>query len=134
MIRRVTTRRGGGAALLAVLAAVVGLVVPVAAQEPEPPPNPTETTAPVPPPRASIVVDVETGEVITESNAREALPPASTTKMLTALLARQNLDWEGTIGISATATLAPPRRIGFGAYQQWGVEDLAYAMMLCSMA
>lgn len=121
--------------LVAALAGLATLLVaaglgPAGAQEP--PPGPTDTTAPVPPPRASIVVDVETGEVVTEANAREALPPASTTKILTALLARQNLDFEGEIGISGTAALAPPRRIGMQQGSSWGVRDLAYAMMLCS--
>lgn len=135
MVRRAVRRCG----VALVVAAVLGTAVvasapgaPATAQEEEPPPSPTETAVPVPPPLASIVVDVETGEVITENNSREALPPASTTKILTALLVRQNLDWEGEIGISATATLAPPRRIGFGKYQRWGVQDLVYAMMLCS--
>lgn len=125
--------------LLAVLVAVlVGIVAgfgsggPTAAQEPPPPPSPTETTAPIPPPRASIVVDVETGEVITASNAREALPPASTTKILTALLVQQNLDIDGTVGISGTAALAPPRRLALQMGETWGVRDLVYAMMLCS--
>ncbi|QYG94853.1 D-alanyl-D-alanine carboxypeptidase [Iamia sp. SCSIO 61187] len=119
-------------AALAVLATLVATGIgPAGAQEP-PPPGPTDTVAPVPPPRASIVVDVETGEVITEANAREALPPASTTKILTALLARQHLDFEGEIGISGTAALAPPRRIGMQQGSSWGVRDLAYAMMLCS--
>ncbi len=131
MVRRAVTRCGAALLVVAIVAALTGAgpVAPVAAQEP---PGPTDTVAPVPPPLASIVVDVESGEVITENNAREALPPASTTKILTALLARQNLDWDGDIAISATATLAPPRRIGFGKYQRWGVEDLAYAMLHCS--
>lgn len=117
--------------VLATVLAVGSAVVPAPAQEP-PPPGPTETTAPIPPPRASIVVDVETGEVITESNAREALPPASTTKILTALLVRQNLDVDGDVGISGTATMAPPRRLALQYGTTWGVRDLLYAMMLCS--
>jgi D-alanyl-D-alanine carboxypeptidase (penicillin-binding protein 5/6) len=117
--------------VLATVVAVGSTVVPAPAQEP-PPPSPTETTAPVAPPRASIVIDVETGEVITESNAREALPPASTTKILTALLVRQNLDIDGDVGVSATSTMAPPRRLALQYGSTWGVRDLLYAMMLCS--
>lgn len=115
---------------VAVLVATLVAGVPAPAQETTP--GPTETTAPVPPPLASIVVDVETGEVISESNAREALPPASTTKLLTALLVRDRLDFDGTIGISATAALAPPRRLALQEGSTWGVRDLTYAMLLCS--
>lgn len=132
MIRRVTRLLLVGlTVVLATVVAVGSVVVPAPAQEP-PPPSPTETTAPVPPARASIVVDVETGEVVTESNSREALPPASTTKILTALLVRQNLDIDGDIGVSATATMAPPRRLALQYGSTWGVRDLLYAMMLCS--
>jgi len=126
MLRRVTHLL-----LAALVAVLVGVGGPAAAQEP-PPPGPTDTVVPVPPPRASIVVDVETGEVITEANAREALPPASTTKILTALLVRQHLDTDGTIGISGTASLAPPRRLALQMGETWGVRDLLYAMLLCS--
>jgi D-alanyl-D-alanine carboxypeptidase (penicillin-binding protein 5/6) len=121
----------GIVAVLTTVLAVAATAVPAPAQEP-PPPSPTDTVVPVPPPRASIVVDVETGTVITESNAREALPPASTTKILTALLARQNLDIDGEIGISGTATMAPPRRLNLQYGSSWGVRDLIYAMLLCS--
>ncbi|HMJ76929.1 MAG TPA: serine hydrolase [Iamia sp.] len=132
MLRRVI--RGlvvGLWAMAATLVAVGAVAVPAPAQEP-PPPGPTDTVVPVPPPLASIVVDVETGEVITESNAREALPPASTTKILTALLVRQKLDFEGEIGISGTAAYAPPRRLALKYGSHWGVRDLTYAMLMCS--
>lgn len=131
MLRRVVRLISAIAALVAALVVLAPGAGPAAAQEP-PPPGPTDTVAPIPPPRASIVVDADTGEVITASNEREPLPPASTTKILTALLARDRLDWEGTIGISGTAALAPPRRLRLTAGQQWGVEDLAYAMLHCS--
>src|SRR5687768_8403783 len=117
------------AAAALLVALVVGALVPVgptAAQDP------TVTTAPIPPPAASIVVDVDTGEVVTASNDRQALPPASTTKVLTVLLAAQQLELDDEVGISATASIAPPRRIRLAPGTRWRVEDLMYAAMLCS--
>lgn len=126
-------RRDPIAPVRAVVALLVALLVgallpvpPVGAQDP------TVTTAPIPPPAASIVVDADTGEVITASNDRQALPPASTTKLLTVLLADQQLDLDDEVTISATASIAPPRRIRLPAGTRWRVEDLMYATILCS--
>lgn len=118
-----------------ILATTLFLAVSVGgagARQPAPPGGPTVTTAPVPAPRASIVVDAESGRVILASNEREALPPASTTKILTALLVRDRLALESVIGISQTASLAPPRRLSLTPGTRWRVDDLLYAMIHCS--
>lgn len=129
-------RRGASRSLAArclVALAVVLAVLPVGVSAPAPAQDsPTDTQAPIPPPAASIVIDVDTGEVITAVNERTALPPASTTKILTALLARQHLDFDGEIVVSPVANLAPPRRLNMAADLPWRVSDLMYAMMLCS--
>lgn len=126
-------RRIAGPAVVALVLGLLALVAePVGAQGPVGPQDPTVTTAPIPPPAASIVVDAETGEVITAANERELLSPASTTKILTALLARDRLGLDDEITISETAADAPPRRIRLRAGTQWRVEDLLYATMLCS--
>lgn len=100
------------------------------AQEPEP--QPSVPTAPLAPPRASIVVDADTGEVVTESESRIPQLPASTTKIITALLVRRHLDLDSTIAIPDLAAFAPPRRIHLAPGSQWGVRDLLYAAMHCS--
>src|SRR5688500_4258094 len=61
------------------------------------PPAPTGPSAPSPPPLASVVVDADTGELISASTARAPLSPASTTKILTALLVRDRLAFDDTI-------------------------------------
>lgn len=122
-----------GGAVVALVLALLGLVpVPVGAQDPDGPQDPTVTLAPIPSPAASIVVDAETGEVVTAANERELLAPASTTKILTALLVRDRLELDDEITISETAADAPPRRIGLPAGTRWRVEDLLYATMHCS--
>lgn len=129
MRRRSSSLGLGG--LLLVLATLIG-VGPLSAQEPPDPNNPTVTTAPVPPPAASIVVDADTGEVLSATDARTPMRPASTSKLLTALLVRQQLELDADIGVSPTATLTEPRRLGLQAGTQWGVDDLLYAAILCS--
>lgn len=101
------------------------------AQEPEPQPS-VPASAALAPPRASIVVDADTGEVVTESESRIPQLPASTTKIVTALLVRRHLDLDGTIAIPDLAAFAPPRRIQLAPGSQWGVRDLLYAAMHCS--
>lgn len=119
------------AAVLAACLALAGSVVPAIAQEP-PPEDPTVTTAPIAPPRASIVVDVDSGEVVSAANERVAVPPASTTKILTALLAVQRLGLDAEITVPPEVLYAAPRRLQLQPGEVWRVEDLLYAAMLCS--
>ncbi len=117
---------------LALLLVVASGASSVAGQEAPDPNSPIVTVAPVPPPAASIVVDAATGEVISANDERMPMLPASTTKLITALLVRQQLDLDQDISISQTATLAEPRRLGLQAGSRWGVEGLLYAALLCS--
>ncbi len=86
----------------------------------------------MPPPAASIVVDADTGEVLSAHDARTPMLPASTTKIFTSLLVRQQLDLDQEIAISPDrhpGRAPPPRAPG---RQPLGVEDLLYAALLCS--
>ena len=49
--------------------------------------------------KSAILVDAETGEVLYEQNADEALPPASVTKVMTLLLVMEAID-EGRVSLS----------------------------------
>ena len=82
---------------------------------------------------ATILIDAESGRIIYQQNAHEALPPASTTKILTALLVLDNID-----DISQKTTL-PSDYVNVGEssiYLEPGethtIEDLLYAMMMRS--
>jgi len=123
---------------LAAVAVAAGLALggavgpgPVGAQAPDPG-DPTVTTAPIAPPRASIVVDVDSGRVVLASGAREAVPPASTTKILTALLAVQRLGLDTDVTVPPEAVFATPRRLQLEPGSVWEVEDLLYAALHCS--
>jgi len=115
---------------------VVGLLpvtaIPLAGQEAPTPDDPTTTTAPVPPPTASIVVDATTGAVLASSNPRQPLSPASTSKIITALLVRDRLPIDAEITISNIVASAPPRRLRLAPGSRWNVRDLLYASLHCS--
>src|SRR3990170_4479672 len=77
--------------------------------------------APPPPPAvdaaAAILVDARTGRVLFARNEHQRLPPASTTKIMTALLAAEALPLDALVAISARA--APPTRGGGGGRGRW---------------
>src|SRR5262245_25237577 len=104
----------------AIFAAVAALLPAAAHAQPE-------VTA-----RAAIIVDADTGSVIWELNADQPLPPASTTKVMTAVLALQShrLDQEFVVSPNAAAT--PPSKIGLRAGQSVALRDLLYAVLLKS--
>ena len=65
--------------------------------------------------RGAIIVDADTGAVIWERNADEPLPPASTTKVMTAILALQSHRLDEHFPVSANAAVTPPSKIGLRA-------------------
>ncbi len=90
-------------------------------------PNPPRMAA-----KASLLMDLASGRVLYQQNGSERMYPASTTKILTAMVAleRGQMDELITIGVN------PPRvegtRVYLKAGEQQTLEDLLYAMMLNS--
>lgn len=111
--------RGSGKALI-VLAATAVLARVAAADGPA-------VTA-----RAAMVMDAATGNVLWERNAEEPLPPASTTKVMTAILALESGDLERSFPVSASAADTAPSSIGLRAGQRMQLRHLLYALMLHS--
>ena len=54
--------------------------------------------------KAAIVMEVETGRVLYEKNAHEKLPMASTTKIMTAILAIENSNLSDIVTVSPRAS------------------------------
>lgn len=81
---------------------------------------------------AGIIVNRDSGEVVWERNADLPLPPASTTKVLTTLIALESARLNDTVRVSRAAAAAAPTKLYLRA--GWGlrVEDLVYALMLKS--
>ena len=82
--------------------------------------------------KAGIVVDVRTGEVRYARNSTLPLPPASTTKLLTALIALRQLSPQAVLPVSAYASTMPPSKAWLRPGWELSARDLLYALLLRS--
>jgi len=84
------------------------------------------------PAKAWILVDADTGKVLDAFDEHEALPPASTTKLMTALVATEKLAKEATLTVGADAAAQPAMRIGMVAGEQWTFDAALHSLMMVS--
>lgn len=82
--------------------------------------------------RAAILIDAATGEVLFEKAADVPLPPASTTKVMTALVALEQKPLNTVMPVSKSASLAPPCKIYVRANERWSLDNLLYCILLKS--
>jgi D-alanyl-D-alanine carboxypeptidase (penicillin-binding protein 5/6) len=82
--------------------------------------------------RAAIIVDAGTGEVLWERNADWQLPPASTTKVMTAILAIESRRLDDMVTVSPDVAYIPPSKIGLRGGDRMALGDLLYAVLLNS--
>jgi D-alanyl-D-alanine carboxypeptidase len=110
---------------------VLGLAGSPAAAAPGPVPA---TTAPpaVPLPKAWALVDVDTGAVIDAGNDHAPLPPASLTKVVTALSAIEAIPAGATVPVSARAAAAPADKLFMKAGQVWTFDQMMHALLISS--
>jgi D-alanyl-D-alanine carboxypeptidase len=125
-------RRTTGGLLAALLWLVVGLAGPAAGTPTQAAPASTTSSTAPPPPKAYILVDANTGSVLAASNERVPRPPASLTKVLTALAASAALPHDGTLPISARAAAQPANKVGAKEGQIWPIEDAMHVLLMQS--
>ncbi len=82
--------------------------------------------------RAALTVDASTGEILFSKNSNWRLPPASTTKLMTAIVAIENEELSKVVTISRKASRAAPSKVGFKGGDQITIEGLLYAALLGS--
>ncbi len=82
--------------------------------------------------RAAILIDAATGEVLFEKAADVPLPPASTTKVMTALIALEQKSLSTVMPVSKNASSTPPCKIYVRANEQWPLDKLLYGTLLKS--
>ncbi|SDK49716.1 D-alanyl-D-alanine carboxypeptidase family protein [Natronincola ferrireducens] len=82
--------------------------------------------------KAGIVMDVETGRILYEKNIFEELPMASTTKIMTALLAIENIPLDKKVEIHPKAQGVEGSSIYLEANEKVRMIDLLYGLMLRS--
>ena len=82
--------------------------------------------------KAACVMEMETGRVLFEYNARARLPMASTTKVITALLAIENGDLSSEVTCSSNAFGVPGTSIYLAEGETLTLEQMLYGLMLAS--
>jgi D-alanyl-D-alanine carboxypeptidase len=82
--------------------------------------------------RYAILVDPATGAVLWGRRSRTPVPPASLTKMLTALAVRASLDLDGVTVASRVAARQPARRLAMKRGQKLTVDQALKALMMVS--
>lgn len=78
----------------------------------------------------AVLIDGETGDTLYEKSADEHRPNASTTKILTCILALECGNLEDTVAVSSYAAKQPEVRLGAREGESYTLEDMLYAMML----
>lgn len=82
--------------------------------------------------KAAITIEAQTGISLYEKNADEQLPMASTTKIMTALVALENADINQTFTVSETACKVEGTQIALLAGDQISLNDLLHMLMMKS--
>ena len=85
-----------------------------------------------PAPRAWILVDLDTGKVITGSAYRKPMPPASLSKVFTALAAVRALPLSTGVPVSVRAAAAPAHVIGMKTGQVWTLDSALHPLLMSS--
>ncbi len=82
--------------------------------------------------KSAILIEAETGRILYEHNAHQALPMASTTKVMTALIALENAALSDTVTAGPNAFGVPGTSIYLSEGEQLSLEDMLYGLMLSS--
>jgi len=81
---------------------------------------------------AAVVVDLDSGRMLFGKNPERRMYPASTTKVLTAIVAIESGKLDETVTIRKTDLKVVPTIIGLRAGEQMTLRDLVYGLLLCS--
>lgn len=83
--------------------------------------------------RSAFLLDLTTGQVLYQREPDLPLPPASTTKIVTAIVALEsNRRGKDLLSVTKTATRVPSSKLYLRPGQTMSVEDLLYGLLLSS--
>ncbi len=82
--------------------------------------------------KSAVVMDARTGKLLWSRAADKQLPPASTTKVMTAILALESGKLRERVPASSAACRTAPRKLNLKPGQKLVLEDLVYAILLNS--
>ena len=81
---------------------------------------------------AAVLMDADSGRVLYQQNASERMRIASTTKIMTALVAIENGDLSETVTVRRLETLVEGSSMYLKEGEQLTLETLLYGLLLCS--
>lgn len=82
--------------------------------------------------RSAIVMDFDTGRVLYEKNAYQKRPMASTTKVMTAIVALENGNLDDIVTVSRNAASIHGSLMHLSAGEKLTLRELMYGLLLCS--
>ncbi|HEX6475735.1 MAG TPA: serine hydrolase, partial [Acidimicrobiales bacterium] len=83
-------------------------------------------------PRAWVVVDADTGNVVNAADDHTPMRPASISKVLTAIIATQQLPPDAVVPVSPVAAGTESVNLGMKVGQIWTFTDTLHAMLMLS--
>jgi D-alanyl-D-alanine carboxypeptidase len=89
--------------------------------------QPPELTA-----KSALLMDQDSGQTLLALNPDEPLPPASTAKLMTALIVLQQADLDDVVTVSEAAAATSGSRMGLSTGQTLTVRELLYGLLLPS--
>lgn len=110
------------------MAAVLCIIVMVCATPVEA--SPTELSENELYAKSAVLMDADSGRILYNKNGDVAMANASTTKIMTCILALEMCDMNSVVTVSARACSAPKVRLGMHEGQQFYIRDLLYGLML----
>ena len=81
---------------------------------------------------SAVLMDAATGQILYSKNMDSAYPPASTTKLMTALLTLENCKLDDVVTVGKNPPLADGSKIYIFQDEQIKVNDLLHALLLAS--
>ena len=81
---------------------------------------------------SAVLMDAGSGRILYEKEGETPRPNASTTKVLTCILALENSDGDDYVQVSANAASQPQVKLGLQKGEQYYLEDLLYSLLLQS--
>ncbi len=82
--------------------------------------------------KAALVIDLDSGQTLYAKKPNQPLPPASTAKLMTALVTVQHANVDDRVTVSARAAGTPGSRMGLVVGETLTVRDLLYGLLLPS--
>jgi D-alanyl-D-alanine carboxypeptidase (penicillin-binding protein 5/6) len=80
--------------------------------------------------KSALLMDGESKRVLYQKNGYEKLPMASTTKIMTCIVALENSNPNDVVEFSGYAASMPKVKLGAGAGRKFYMKDLLYSLML----